>query len=103
MKSLCDVLRKKMRDRRKILSCEFVLQASQKISDTLLESSFYKESQHIAYYLSHENEVDLSNFAKRASSEGKNLYLPVFEKPYHLHFYRVDGNTRYQKNLFGIL
>lgn len=105
MKSWCNSvrLREECRDKRKALSSEFVSLASQKISEKILASSFFKKANHIAYYLSHENEVDLNAFAKIALSQGKKLYLPIFNKPHHLHFYQVDENTHYQKNQFGIL
>lgn len=96
-------LRKILREKRKNLSLNFVAAASEKICKKILASADFRRAKNIAYYLSHENEVDLSYFSEQALREKKNLYLPVFSKPHFLHFYRVTEKTVFQKNQFGIL
>lgn len=96
-------LRQALRQTRKDLSQDFVREASRIISDKIIATTAFQHSQHIAYYLPHENEVDLSRVATQALALQKQLYLPVFSAPHHLHFYRVDKHTTYQKNKFGIL
>ena len=98
-----DECRFMLREQRKQLSFEVVTKISAIVSEKIMASTDFLNSQHIAYYLSHENEIDLSQVAVRALELKKSLYLPVFSAPHFLTFYRVDHNTQYQKNKFGIL
>ena len=98
-----DECRSMLREQRKQLSLDLVKKKSAIISEKIMASADFLTSQHMAYYLSHENEIDLSQVAVHALNLKKSLYLPVFSAPHFLTFCRVDPNTQYRKNKFGIL
>ena len=93
--------RAQIRARRKQLSSDFVMSASRAISEKMIQLPVFLNSQHIAYYLPNENEIDTRFIAQNALLAEKQLYLPVFLNNL-IHFYPVDAKTQYQKNQFGI-
>ncbi|MDP1573923.1 MAG: 5-formyltetrahydrofolate cyclo-ligase [Coxiellaceae bacterium] len=92
-----------LREQRKQLLPDVVKKASLLVSEKIMASADFLNSNHIAYYLPHENEIDLSQVFIHALALKKSVYLPVFYAPHDLKFYRVDKNTPYQKNKLGIL
>lgn len=87
---------------RKKLSAEMVSSASQKIAEQIIALPEYIASKHIAYYVSHENEIDPEFIIKRARELKKRLYLPIFSDN-HILFYGVNKKTQFQKNKWGIM
>lgn len=87
---------------RRQLSNELVLSASEKIAEKIFQLPQFIKSKHIAYYLSHENEIDPVFIVNRARELRKSLYLPIFSDK-NILFYKVDEKTKFQKNQWGIL
>jgi len=92
-----------MRERRRKLPPSIVLKASRVINEKIIQTPIFRRAVHIAYYLSDENEVDLSLMAEQALFFKKTLYLPRIIENKRMQFVRVDADTVYEKNRFGIL
>src|SRR3990167_4005216 len=95
-------LRTFIRNYRKQLSSDVVAQASSQISEKIMHLPEFLNAKKIAYYLSHENEINLSMIACRAQALNKSLYLPVLKDKNELLFYHIDSNTRFEKNKWEI-
>ena len=72
------------------------------ISKHLLDSSVFKDSANIAFYMSNSGEVDLSYFAEKTLDTGKKLYLPRL-KGDSLEFCLYDNKIELVTNRYGIL
>jgi 5-formyltetrahydrofolate cyclo-ligase len=98
-------LRHSLRKERRQLSTTEQQQHSDIICQTIIESSEYKEAQHIALYLSADGEVNLTPLLKQIQADSKHSYLPVIlsrEKGI-MAFAAYKENTSLKKNSFGIL
>lgn len=92
-----------MRAQRKQLSPDDVAFASLSVSQTIIHLPAFLNSQHIAYYLPNENEIDTQFIAEYATELGKKLYLPVMSENNSLIFYAVHAHTQYQQNKLNIV
>ena len=95
-------IRKSIRNQRKQLLSSVVAQASLQVTEKISHLPEFQNAKNIAYYISHENEIDLSSLARHATELNKSLYLPVFSDEKKLAFYAVDANTQFQKDKWGI-
>ncbi len=93
-----------MRQQRRALSPQQREKASLALARRLGRQPLFLRSQHIAFYLPNDGEMDLSPLIQRAWAMGKQCYLPVLSPLYHnrLWFapYRHDSDL--VLNRFGI-
>ena len=95
-------LRKKLKVRRNNLSADEQRLASHAVKNRLLNHPSFQKSQHIAAYLSINNEIDPRRLIEEIWQHGKYCYLPVvIEKK--LIFIRYKPTTALKKNHLGVL
>lgn len=79
----------------------YSLQASQQ----LCKQPFFQQSQHIACYLAHRQEISCEFIIEQLVMLNKYCYLPVIDRlaPKQMEFVRYQPGEPLQKNRFGIL
>lgn len=87
---------------RKQLASDFVSIASQLITRKVISSAVFKKSQHVACYLSNDNEVSTHEIISKAILDEKHIYIPVFTANKTIAFYLLDKKTVLIKNKYGI-
>lgn len=95
-------IRKTIRAQRKQLSAHIIADASHIVSEKILHHPAFLNAKKIALYISHDNEIDLSEIMSRARELNKSIYLPILSDNNELTFYEINSNTRFIKNKFGI-
>ena len=100
-------LRQQIRQQRRALSDAEREQASFLLCKRIASSKAFKQSKHIAFYLTNDGEIDLSLLIKHAWQQGKKCYLPVLAKPntpnmQRLWFIPYTPHTKLKFNRFGI-
>lgn len=95
-------IRNAIRTQRKNLSSDQVQSISQKISEKIIQLPEFLQSQHIAYYISNENEIDPAEIIHHAKKLNKSFYLPIISEKNKLNFYLTNTNTQFIKNKFNI-
>ena len=98
-------LRAKLREKRRKLDSIKQQQHANSISQYLLSSKLYNQSQHIALYLASDGEVDLSLLIQKLFTDQKKIYLPIILSPEKatMKFVTYSKETVLKKNCFGIL
>lgn len=78
--------------------------ASRALARCLTASPLFRRSDHIAFYLPNDGEIDLRPVIERAWAMGKHCYLPVLSPAFHnrLWFARYLPDTRLAPNQFHI-
>lgn len=96
--------REMIRHQRRELSAEKKFEAAQKIAQHVFSLSEFQQSQHIAYYLAHDGEVDPHFIILHAEKNNKHAYLPVLDLKNHRHleFYSYRCGDPMVNNRFGI-
>ncbi len=96
-------IRKKIRQQRNSLTSEQRLQASISISENIVSSPLFMRAKHIAVYLSHDGEIDISSIFQTAWQRGKHCYLPVL-RPHgkKLSFAPYTPESIMRNNRYGI-
>ena len=97
-------LRKQIRQQRRALSDSEREHAAFLLCERIAASRAFKQSKHIAFYLTNDGEIDLSLLIKHAWQQGKHCYLPVLAEPNtkRLWFIPYTPNTKLINNRFGI-
>ena len=95
-------LRNMLRQCRRGLSYKEKNNANKSIFDSIVTFPPYQKSHHLAFYLPHDNEVDLKLLLAKAIPKGKKCYLPVLKFNRHLDFYSYHSESRLIKNFFEI-
>lgn len=95
-------IRKKIRAQRKTLSTNIIHSASHLLCEKIIHLPEFLQSQHIAYYISHENEIDSAEIIQHAKKLNKSLYLPIISAKNELDFYLINVDTQFTKNKFNI-
>ncbi len=97
-------LRQQIRQQRRVLSESEREQASFQVCERIANSRLFQQSQHIAFYLSNDAEVDLTLLIEHAWQQGKTVYLPVLAEPNtkKLWFIPCYPDSRLKNNRFGI-
>lgn len=97
-------LRQQIRDKRRALSDLERENAAFLLCERIAESRQFQRSQHIAFYLTNDGEIDLSLLIKHAWQQNKNVYLPVLAEPNtkRLWFIPYTPQTKLINNRFGI-
>ena len=101
MNTIKNLLRKEKRNARNNLASEERILFSHQISEHLLSSEVYKSAKNIMLYRAMPGEVDLSDFAKIAQIQGKQLFYPrCISKTEMLALQAHDG--AWARGAFGI-
>jgi len=90
------------RNARKAMSLQERASASEKISETVIRSSWFQRSKLIACYLPVPGEVDTWRIIERAWRMKKRIFAPVVEKNASLQFREITAETSLQRNEMGI-
>jgi len=112
MKLNKQTIRHHITQQRKQLSKEQQQQRSQQTANHLYQSTCFMQAKHIAYYLPIAGEADPTSLQKRTKSIAslhthnteRTFYLPIVAQygENSLLFAKVDKNTNYKKNKYGI-
>lgn len=97
-------LRQLLRNQRRELPITDKVDAAEKIAHQVFLLPEFIQSQHIAYYLAHDGEVDPHLIMAYAEKNNKDTYLPVLTlaNSHHLEFYRYRNGDTLIINRFGI-
>lgn len=100
-----NTLRRQMRRQRRSLSRADRRDAAQALARHLGNSTLFLRSEHIAFYLANDGEMDLTPLIERAWAMGKQCYLPVLSPAFHnrLWFAPYQPDTPLRSNQFRIL
>lgn len=93
-----------MRNYRRELDPRLQQQMSLALCSVITSSGLFRYSNHIAFYLPNDGEIDLRPLIYRALDMGKRCYLPVLSPLYHnrLWFAPYHRDSRVIYNRFGI-
>ncbi|ACJ21111.1 5-formyltetrahydrofolate cyclo-ligase [Coxiella burnetii] len=97
-------LRDQLRQRRNELSFQEKNKASEIICKKIMGLSIFKSSERLAFYLSHDGEVDIRIALSKALEVKKACFLPLLHctLDHHLDFYSYHLKSELTKNRFGI-
>lgn len=97
-------LRKKMQATRGELSETRRQQLSEQIQEKVISLPQFQQSKYQAFYLSNNNEVDVSGILTIATQLKKHCYLPILHphRDQHLEFYTYHPGDPLKKNKYGI-
>jgi len=90
------------RSARKAMTRQERTSASEKISETVIHSSWFQRSKFIACYLPLPAEVDTWRIIERAWRMKKRIFAPVVEKSACLKFREITAETSLHRNELGI-
>ncbi|OGT53770.1 MAG: 5-formyltetrahydrofolate cyclo-ligase [Gammaproteobacteria bacterium RIFCSPHIGHO2_12_FULL_42_13] len=96
------LLRQHIRNQRKALSLVAIQDASEKVATFCAALPVFQQAKHIAYYITHENEIDANYILRISKQHQKIAYFPAVHND-TIDFIRVDEDTAFTENKFGIL
>lgn len=76
--------------------------ASQKISEFVCNSNWFRSSETLACYLPFPGEVDTWRIIERALSMKKRVFAPIIEKNFTMRFREINAATTLQTNNLGL-
>jgi len=98
-----ELLRREFILQRKQLTVDQCKNLSLQAAQQLFSSQIYQNSQHVACYLSVNNELDTKQIIKRILEDNKNCYLPVIHpEDKSMVFVAYRAGDELQKNKYGI-
>ncbi|KAA0695375.1 5-formyltetrahydrofolate cyclo-ligase [Halopseudomonas laoshanensis] len=97
-------LRSQLRAARRALPPSQQRHASRQLFRRLAQHPLFRRSQHIAFYLANDGEIDPTPLFKHARQLGKICYVPVLRRwpSTKMAFQRLTPDQRWHKNRFGI-
>lgn len=95
-------LRYRLRTEADRLDCEYKKDASRLISEKLLASPAFLDSNSVFIYAGTENEPDTSEIIRMALLLGKNVYLPKCGENHTMKAIRIYGTDELKKGYMGI-
>lgn len=95
-------IRQRIRAQRLLLSDLTQHHCARLITQHLSRQPEFQQAQHIALYMSFNNEVSTQFIFTKALKLHKSCYLPSITATHHLNFYKVDTHSQLSKNRFGI-
>ena len=103
--SCLTALRKTLRHYRQQLTPAQQQAASAQCCNTLISTPLWQKSQHIAFYLAHDGEINPETALLAAHQAGKTCYLPVLhpQQEKTLLFLRYQPGDELVPNRYGIL
>ena len=96
-------LRHILLDHRNALTPSQVKHDSQNICKKIISQPVFKKANHIAIYMSKDNEVDVSFLLNSPHSRHKHFYLPVLKTDWTLEFHPYQSNDPCYLNIWRIL
>ena len=99
-----NTLRKQIREKRRSLTESEREQAAFMLTENIIRSKLFRQSEHVALYLSNDGEMNLDFLIQKAWKMGKKCYLPVLAQPNtnKLWFIPFTPSTKLYPNRFGI-
>jgi 5-formyltetrahydrofolate cyclo-ligase len=94
-------LRKKLKEKRKILSSISVANSSILISQKIWQLPELQRAKNIGCYIGVNGEASCTEFIKNAYTRKKRIFVPVLRKN-EMKFYRLFPESELQNNQFGI-
>lgn len=96
-------LRQILRAQRRALTSVAQARAALHLRNLISQQHVFRKSQHIAFYIANDGELDPSLLARRALALGKHCYLPVLSKrTCSMKFARYRPGDKLWRNQFGI-
>lgn len=97
-------LRRLLRSRRRALSSAQQKQSAHDLYRQLAQHAWFRRARSIALYLASDGEISPHLLLTEAQRRKKQVYLPVVScwPERHMVFQRIDANTRWRRNRFGI-
>ena len=96
-------IRQLKRSQRRTLSKTEQQQHSQALCQNTAALNTYRNSQHIAFYIANDGEIDPQPLMEHARLLGKNIYLPVLSPQENsLYFAPFDADSQLESNRFNI-
>ena len=97
-------IRSEVRTKRRSLDYNHHQDISRALSKNIIRSKLFRNSQHIALYLSNDGEVDLSMVIEKTWKLNKTCYLPILSPIFHnrLWFVPFTQDSPMAFNRFGI-
>lgn len=97
-------IRREMRRRRRSLSPREQLRAARELEKVVSRQPLFQRSQHIAFYLANDGEINPEYLLRSALRRGKRCYLPVLHpsEAGKLWFLPYTENTPLRANRYGI-
>ncbi|MBX9587133.1 MAG: 5-formyltetrahydrofolate cyclo-ligase [Gammaproteobacteria bacterium] len=90
--------------KRRALTYDEIHHASQEACERLISTSLWQQSEHIAFYIAHDGEIDPTPLIDLATSQNKICYLPALATTdlKHLVIVRYELEDILIKNRYGI-
>jgi len=98
-------LRQQLRSERRALAAHEKKRFSEQLATKFANTHLFRNSQHIAFYLANDGELDLMPLMRIAWRMKKNCYLPVLSPPFRQHmlyFSRYQQGDPLVHNQYGI-
>lgn len=95
-------IRQSLRKKRLELNIETRSQHSQTIANIIFHLPIFQKSDHMAFYLANDGEIDPTPILLTAEEQQKRCYLPVLKKELQLMFYTFHSNDPLITNTYGI-
>jgi len=96
-------IRQLKRAQRRLLSNTIQQQHSQTLCDAAIKERVYQNSQHLAFYLANDGEIDPYLLIEHARFLGKTIYLPVLSPLKNsLYFAPCEADSSFKLNRFNI-
>jgi len=98
-------LRKRLREQRRSLSAHERKRFSEQLANSLAKTNLFRNSNHIAFYIANDGELDLLPLMQIAWRMKKRCYLPILSPPFRRHllyFARYDDGDDLIPNQYGI-
>lgn len=104
MQNRCKI-RQNIRQQRLLLTASQQEMHAKKALEHIENHPFFIQSQHMAFYVANQGEIDPEPLMKKALSLGKNCYLPILHPTLQnqLLFMPYHDNEKMIKNRYGIL
>jgi 5-formyltetrahydrofolate cyclo-ligase len=98
-------LRKRLREQRRSLSAHDRKRYSKQLAKKLIKTNLFRNSNHIAFYLANDGELDLLPLIQIAWRMKKHCYLPILSPPFRRHllyFARYNKGDPLASNQYAI-
>ena len=96
------LLRREIKDKRQLLSEDYIKEASENIEKVFLQSDFYKDCQKLFIYISTEKEVCTHGIIKKALCDKKEVFVPKCIDKGIMHAVKITKDSAFSKSNMGI-
>lgn len=95
-------VRKYVKEKKKLLTPEYVKEYSGKLSELFCETEAYKKSAVILSYLAYNTEIDTNEIIKKAWSDGKTIAVPRVTGEGQMEFFKITSFDETEIGFCGI-